>query len=108
MLTSFYKRASGFCLGVGRPLFRLLLGMRHGSMGMFSVVKPSKEVSNLLPLQPLLLTCPAALFCGFVTALWVCAENWDTEKIQGKAEKQLKIPILDVFLNPDHFSHVAL
>lgn len=93
MLTSFCMRASGTIpsSGVGRSLSRLLLSVGHGSTDTFSsVVKPSKAVSKVLPLQPLLLTCPAALFCGFVTALWVCAENWVTEKDPGQSRKTTK------------------
>lgn len=96
MLTSFCMRAAGTIPvpGVGGLVSRLLLNMGHGSMGMLSsTVKPSKELSKVLLLQPLLLTRPAALSHGFVTALWVCAENRVTEKIQGKAENQQKILI---------------
>ena len=90
MLTSFCMRPAGTIpvLGVGWLVSRLLLGMGHRSMDMFSsTVKTPKDVSKVVLMQSLLLTCTAALSCGFVTALCVSAENWVTEKIQDKAEK---------------------
>lgn len=67
MLTSFSMRVAATVPvpGVGRLVSGCLLNMGCRSMDMFSsTMKPPKEFSKLLLLQPLLLTCPAAPLLG--------------------------------------------
>lgn len=95
VLTSFCMRVAATVPvpGAGRLVSGCLLNMGCRSMHMFSsTMKPPKEFSKLLLLQPLLLTCPAAPLLGlcnsFVGLCWKLG-HWQDAGQSRKTTKHL-------------------